>query len=148
MIGGQHNRFHILKAFRKALKSGLKDTIPLKSLIKDLKTAQVCWLQSVQCNEIKILLMAKLVKWLWRVTKRLIASKYYVTEAQGSFKLIYIPKKAWQSRTDQKLNSMIHLGILKPLPEEEVKSVEAKRRPAVVRWLPKSEGLRPIIFLK
>lgn len=128
----------------------MKDMIPLKTFTKGLKTKPVRWLKDVKSNSTKIIIITKLMKWLWKVTKSLIASKYYVTEAQGScYKLIYIPKKKWQSRTDKELNLMIHKGILEPVTtEEEANALQAKRRPATVRWLPKSTGLRPIIFLK
>uniref|UniRef100_A0A1B6M5A4 Telomerase reverse transcriptase n=1 Tax=Graphocephala atropunctata TaxID=36148 RepID=A0A1B6M5A4_9HEMI len=83
------------------------------------------------------------------MTKRLIASQFYVTEGQGSHhKLLYFPKKGWQSKTDSAFNFMVSKGTLQPLSEPEAEKLAALRRTATLRWLPKTIGLRPVISIK
>ncbi|XP_046676157.1 telomerase reverse transcriptase-like isoform X2 [Homalodisca vitripennis] len=147
LVGGSKNKIKLLHVIQRTLKFGRMDIIPLKFLMEGLTVKG--WLKTVRETKIREHVLAKVVKWIWIVTKRLVASLFYVTEGQGCHhKLLYFPKKSWQSRTDSAFNYLVTSGTLQPLDKVEAERLAALRKPASLRWLPKKIGLRPVVSVK
>lgn len=86
-----------------------------------------------------------IVKWLWTLVKRLVAWCFYVSEKQeASNQLVFIPKRVWQSETQKSFDALME-SSLKLLSPTEAGELVGFTTPGRMRWVPKREGLRPIM---
>lgn len=151
MIGGQKNKKRCVLNIIKSFTYGCKDVLPIKMFIKGIQFKNIQWLNgtSDKCSEFKSICTAKLLLWLWRISKKLVASQYYISEKQGyNNKLVFFEKSAWQKSTDKAFKKLVSQGSFKHLELDEANCTTSVRKRARLRWLPKEQGLRPIISVR
>lgn len=151
LLGGTQNKNQFVLNIIKALTFGNKDVLPIKMFMNGIKLKHIQWFRKCKTPSLKVksYFTAKLVLWLWRISKKFIATQYYVSEMQGSYnRLVFIYKSKWQQQTDRAFKCLVDSGSLRCLDSKEAKKMLLHRQPAKLRWLPKENGLRPIIYVR
>lgn len=105
-------------------------------------------MRKIKRDDIKALIIAKIIKWLFRFILRLLKHEFYVSECQGFFhKLTFIRKIEWKRREDKAFNDLILDQTIEKVNGNHEDFI-SKRKPARIRFLPKKIGIRPITFVK
>lgn len=151
LLGGKQNKNRYILTIVKTLMFGRKDALPIKMFMHGIQLKYIRWFRKFgnPSFKLKTNFTAKLLLWLWRISKKLVASQCYVSEVQGCYnKLTFVSKNVWQRITDRAFKSLISCGSFRSLDREEAEKMLACRQQAKLRWLPKEIGLRPIISVR
>lgn len=106
------------------------------------------WIKKIKSEEDKALIIAKIIKWLFKFILKLLKYEFYVSECQGFFhKLTFIHKSEWKRREDKVFNDLILDETIEKVHSNS-EEIVSKRNPARIRFIPKKVGLRPIISVK
>lgn len=149
LIGPKNNKTVFLKNVEKFLKLGRYERFSLGQVMRKMKVG-CTWLKDVTANGNKRYLFAKVMFWLIEsYVIPLIQSYFYVTDnSTHRYRLFYYRKSVWRRIHVKGLEDYLGRGVLMPISDEDAKQMilsEQSLGVANLRFLPKSNSLRPIV---
>lgn len=149
LIGPKNNKTVFLKNVEKFLKLGRYEQFSLGQLMRKMKVG-CTWLKDVSANGNKRYLFAKVMFWLIEsYVIPLIQSYFYVTDnSTHRYRLFYYRKSVWRRIHEKGLEDYLGRRVLMPISTEDAKRMilsEQSLGIANLRFLPKSNSLRPIV---
>ncbi|XP_052259795.1 LOW QUALITY PROTEIN: telomerase reverse transcriptase-like [Dreissena polymorpha] len=122
----------------------------LGQLMSGIKTKNVQWLLSVECNRCRLDLMSRLVHWIiTQFVFVLLRTHFYITDTTFlRYRLVYYRQATWTRLHIQGLTGLLHRKIMSPVSEMFVRNLVSSRAGlgiSTLRFLPKQKSLRPIV---
>lgn len=137
------------------------DTISSKQLLEGFKVTEVPWLSanagcaapsSPEELKFRTWLFHSFLIWLFeQVIMSLLATTFYITETMmHRNQMFYYRREVWSRVNALGFENMLSRGMLRHIPTEIAKDILEKRVIGAchIRYLPKAQGLRPIVNMK
>ncbi|KAH3716235.1 hypothetical protein DPMN_058954 [Dreissena polymorpha] len=146
LIGGRHNRKVLLKNISKVISLGKYDKMSLGQLMSGIKTKNVQWLLSVECNRCRLDLMSRLVHWIiTQFVFVLLRTHFYITDTTFlRHRLVYYRQATWTRLHIQGMTGLLRRKIMSPVSEMFVRNLVSSRAGlgiSTLRFLPKQKSL-------
>jgi hypothetical protein len=140
-----------MRGLQKLARSMVRGHIPLfmKHLMNHVTgNLNYGWFTHIPNTLLRQHMAAKLTLWVAaEYIPGVIKSVLFGTKmASGKSEPVYFTKPTWQSRARNELNHLLDTGCLQKLPKEDYNN--DRLEPGVLRFLPKANGLRPIVVRK
>ena len=145
-----------IRAVRSFLSLRRKENVPFNDIISSIKSSEIAWIKSLgkSCGKTEFQARQRIcltvMKWIFNdYLVPLIRNNFYCTEtAVHKNKLFYFRQDLWRIGTLNAANELKTRLYTKLTPENASNILDARQLGfSYLRFLPKSNGLRPIVNL-
>ncbi|KAI1905134.1 hypothetical protein AGOR_G00012990 [Albula goreensis] len=152
--GSAHNRVHFFYRVKAFLTMGRFDRLSLSELMWKMRVNDCDWLKISKTGHVpasehryRERLLGQFLSWLLEeYVVGLIRAVFYVTESSGQKNILrFYREKVWKRLQELGSRKQLSKGQWEPLTTKQVASLPKNTVMSQLRFIPKQDGLRPIV---